>query len=105
MLQVSEEALKAIQKHFHALILERAVEIKKMVSALEFPELLATFDSEDSAGWFSVPGMYGGFKYWFESEGNKVRLITESWSRVVDGSGRRHEITREGSKLVGKGFI
>ncbi len=45
--------------------------------------------------WFPVPGMYGGFSYRLESAGVEAKLVSESWCRVVGGSGQRHEITRE----------
>lgn len=48
--------------------------------------------------------MYGGFAYWLAYDGENAKLITESWSRVVSGSGRRHEITARGSTLVEEGF-
>lgn len=55
--------------------------------------------------WFPIPGMYGGFSFWLEGDGPDAKLITESWSRVVDGSGQRHEITPTGSRLVEEGFV
>ena len=55
--------------------------------------------------WFAVPGMYGGFSYRLEKAGVEPKLITESWSRVVDGSGQRHEITPTRSRLVEEGFV
>jgi hypothetical protein len=55
--------------------------------------------------WFAVPGMYGGFNYWLEGEGTGTRLISESWSRVVGGSGQRHEVTMLDSQLVEEGFV
>jgi hypothetical protein len=54
-----------------------------------------------------VPGMYGGFSYRLEVAGVEAKLVSESWSRVVDGSGQRHEITSAGSQLVEveEGFV
>jgi hypothetical protein len=49
--------------------------------------------------------MCGGFSYWLEGEGEQTKLITESWCRVVGGSGQRHEVTAEGSRLVEEGFV
>lgn len=49
--------------------------------------------------------MCGGFSYWLDGRGKDVRLISESWCRVVSGSGQRHEITSKEGKLVGKGFV
>ena len=55
--------------------------------------------------WFAVPGMYGGFSYRLEAGGVRPKLVSESWCRVVDGSGQRHEITPGGSQLVDEGFV
>ena len=49
--------------------------------------------------------MYGGFAYrLIERDGMPV-LITESWQRIVGGSGQRREITINGSVLVDEGFV
>jgi hypothetical protein len=32
-------------------------------------------------------------------------LVSERWSRVVGGSGQRHEITANGCTLVEAGFV
>mgnify|MGYP000945611205 CR=1 FL=1 len=55
--------------------------------------------------WFPIPGMGGGFNYWVEGEGEHIKLVTESWSRFVEGTGQRHEITATGSQLVDEGFV
>jgi hypothetical protein len=49
--------------------------------------------------------MYGGFSYRLESVGVEAKLVSESWCRVVGGSGQRHEITSAGSQLVEEGFV
>ncbi|WBB80304.1 ankyrin repeat domain-containing protein [Micromonospora sp. WMMD882] len=45
--------------------------------------------------WFPVPGMYGGFSYHLETRDGPVRLVVDSWCRIVGGSEQRHEITSE----------
>jgi hypothetical protein len=37
--------------------------------------------------------------------GSGSRLMSESWCRVVEGSGQRHEITAQGARLVAEGFV
>jgi hypothetical protein len=32
-------------------------------------------------------------------------LVSESWCRVVDGSGQPHEVTSAGSRLFAEGFV
>ncbi len=104
---LDSSTLDSIQRHFHALIRERAGDLVGE-QELELPDLsriVGTAASKDTKAWFAVPGMYGGFAYWFEEEGKAAKLITESWSRVVGGSGQRHEITADGSTLLDQGFV
>jgi hypothetical protein len=49
--------------------------------------------------------MYGGFKYGLSIKDLKPTLVVESWSRVVEGSGQRHEISPERVRLVDEGFV
>ncbi|MVQ43106.1 hypothetical protein GON06_13195 [Microbacterium sp. MAH-37] len=51
--------------------------------------------------WFGYPGMYGGF----DMSIHRDRLVVESWSRVVGGSGQAHVITESGCVLVEQGFV
>ncbi|MDO4260020.1 MAG: hypothetical protein Q4C87_10940 [Actinomycetaceae bacterium] len=51
--------------------------------------------------WFAYPGMYGGFAM----SVHRNRLVVESWSRVVGGSGQAHVITEGGCVLVEQGFV
>ena len=102
------EDLKKIQENFHRLIVERA---KTGWNCSEFladnnkrmPEI--TNENQKGKEWFAVPGMYGGFAYQLFVKNGKPTLITESWSRVVGGSGQRHEITATGYFLVDEGFV
>jgi len=99
-----DTTLKAIERHFHKLIQERAGKLIDEHS-LALPELDAKLVGVESRTWFPIPGMYGGFSYWLEGEGDQTKLVTESWCRVVDGSGQRHEITAMGRRLVAEGFV
>lgn len=101
---VSQEALQKIQQHFHKIILEQAGNLVKK-SQLRLPELVPLLEIDKPKMWFPVPGMYGGFSYWLEGEGEDTKLIAESWCRVVEGSGKRHVITIHGTELVDKGFV
>jgi hypothetical protein len=96
--------LLTIQAHFHAVIRGRA---DKQVQEhdLRLPELEPLLEFEDLRIWFPVPGMYGGFAYRLVAEGVGAKLVSDSWTRVVEGSGERHEITSAGSQLVEKGFV
>jgi hypothetical protein len=102
--QVPLGILLRIQHYFHAVIRGRANRLAEE-HALRLPELEPLLETDRPKAWFAVPGMYGGFGYWLEEAGVEAKLITESWCRVVGGSGQRHEITSAGSKLLEEGFV
>ena len=104
MRQIPIDTLMKIQGHFHEVIKEVAGDLIEK-HQLSLPELMPLFEMKEPKGWFPIPGMYGGFSYWLEGTGKTAKLITESWCRVVEGSGQRHEITEEGSKVVAAGFV
>ncbi len=104
MKNIPPDTLQAIQKNFHKVILGRAEELV-VEHQVPLPKLDSLLHSEASKGWFPIPGMAGGFSYWLELDGVNSKLITESWCRVVGGSGQRHEITSTGSRLLEAGFV
>jgi hypothetical protein len=102
--QVDPYDLNLIQEYFHAVIRGRA---RALVDEhqLQLPQLEALLEMEQVKVWFAVPGMYGGFSFWLEEDGSQPRLVSESWSRVVGGSGQRHVVTKQGLQLVEEGFV
>lgn len=101
---IPSAVVSAIQQHFHRVILERAaahVEQHKVT----LPDLSVYAKGQHAECWLPIPGMYGGFVYYFERGGEHALLVSESWSRVVEGSGQCHHITAEGSTLVKSGFV
>jgi hypothetical protein len=54
-------------------------------------------------GWlrFPVPGMYGGFGLRWDGRA----VVSKSWCRVADGSGRRHRVHENRVDLVEGGFV
>jgi hypothetical protein len=72
---------------------------------MRLPELEPLLELASPKMWFPVPGMMGGFSYWLEETGVNAKLVSESWSRGVGGSGQRHIITSEGSTLEAEGFV
>lgn len=101
--------LEKIESLFHALIMKRnGVEDKKTLEErnFEFPALKQLIEEHSGGHYYAVPGMYGGFQATIRKDEKGWKLVTESWCRVVDGSGERHEITaQEGTKLVAQGFV
>lgn len=103
MVKIPDEIREALQKHFHDVIRERA----RSFELDEHPlPVLADYlySSEEQPYWFAYPGMYGGFAFRFEGEGEQTQLISESWMRILQGSGERHVITIYGSTLTDTGF-
>jgi len=96
--------LLKIQSHFHEVIRGR-IDRELPDHGLRLPELEPLLELDRPQMWFPVPGMYGGFSYRLESPGVEAKLISESWCRVVGGSGQRHEIASEGNRLVEEGFV
>jgi hypothetical protein len=96
--------LLKIQSHFHAVIRGRCAELVDRYR-LRLPELEPLLEFDPPKVWFAVPGMYGGFAFSLASADVEAKLLVESWSRVVGGSGQRHEITASGSQLVAEGFV
>jgi len=101
---VPQGVLMKIQTQFHEVIRGRIDRILPDLG-LRLPELEPLLELNNPKMWFPVPGMYGGFSYRLESTGVEAKLISESWCRVVGGSGQRHEITSEGCRLVEEGFV
>ena len=102
--QIPQATLRRLQYHFHEVIRQRARDLIDK-HELELPELRSLLDGDPKKKWFPIPGMHGGFSYWVEGQGTNAKLITESWSRVVEGSGMRHVITTRGIELVDSGFV
>lgn len=103
---VAEDApeLTRVQGHFHALIRSRAGEAVRE-AGLHLPVLRVDTGTQDDPIWFAIDGMHGGFRYWWDPSAKRLRLMTESWSRVAAGSGQLHEVTASGAQLLGEGFV
>lgn len=96
--------LDRLQTHFHALIRARAGGLIRE-NASNLPRLSTEVGSEEEPAWYPVEAMRGGFKYWWDRSGKGLRLMTESWSENVSGSGQLHEVTPAGTRLLGEGFV
>ena len=76
-IRIPAETLHAIQQHFHALIRHRAGDLVDR-HHLQLPDLAPLLEANDHDTWFPIPGMAGGFNYWFEGEGDNIKLIANS---------------------------
>ena len=101
---IDKRDLDRLQSTFRTVILDRIAVLDDAVESLRLPELEPLTEYDDARFWFAVPGMYGGFLYWLAADGTTPKLVSVSWSRVVGGSGQRHEITLERARLVEEGF-
>lgn len=95
---------RALERGFRAVILGRLKEGRLSPNGLRLPQIEPMLETKANF-WFAVPGMYGGFHYWLKGAKAAPILVSESWCRVVGGSGQRHEITADGSRLVDEGFV
>jgi len=102
--KADQNVLSQIEKHFHEVIIQR-IKCLQRWSSLRLPDLEVLFEINKPKMWFPVPGMYGGFLFNLKVDKGSLRLISEMWCRVVEGSGQRHEITAEGSRLIEEGFV
>ncbi|KAH0795360.1 ankyrin repeat domain-containing protein [Histomonas meleagridis] len=102
---MAETELAAIEKRFHDLIKYRNRRGNIDFSTLEMPKLTPQLATSNNEEYFPVPGMYGGFSYKLIKTGDHYMLDTSSWCRVVGGSGQRHIITADETKLVDEGFV
>ena len=102
--RIPHGVLFRMRSHFHRVIHERADdEVREF--GLRLPEIEPMLEFGKRNFRFDVLGMYGGFSYWLERDGVDAMLITESWVRIIEGSGKRHEISSAGSRLVAEGFV
>ena len=101
---VPVSTVEDVERHFHALIRERAGDLLTQQN-VELRSLSGPRPNKRKPAWFPIPGMYGGFNYWWVGRGRSAKLVAESWCRVVAGSGQRHEITSEGASLIEEGFV
>lgn len=80
---------QAILGRFHALIRSIAGKLVDNKS-LVMPQLP---ESIGEKCYFPVPGMHGGFSFWFETLGGDQKLVVTSWNRIVEDSEQTFEIT------------
>jgi hypothetical protein len=109
-IQSSDGDLLAIQTNFHELISYRCRNAERCLSWLdehedELPEITNELLNAKEPEWFPIPGMYGGFSYGLFDRDGKAILITDSWIRIVGGSGEQHEITSDKVELTARGFV
>jgi hypothetical protein len=94
--------LAYIQELFHGLI--RAFMLAyKAPTDLRLPPLSILTEGWNTKVWFPIPGMYGGFHFWLDSDDNGTFLIADSWCRVCGGSEMRHRITPFEAVLIEEG--
>jgi hypothetical protein len=101
---IPQATLLSIQRHFHAVIRGRAGALLHE-HHVTLPDLTHHLASGNPKAWLPIPGMYGGFRYFFAHGGDRALLVSDSWCRIAGGSGQAHHITVLGSTLVEEGFV
>lgn len=92
--------LRDIESYLQTLVVIRARSFG-VDGPLRLPQAGPIWEIESGASmWCSIPGMYGGFKLYRDG----AELVSESWCRIVDGSGQKHRITPDGVLLESDGF-
>jgi hypothetical protein len=99
---MAEDQLRAIHAYFTALVAERAAHFQARMPPDGVPPLTEDLLGRTEPEWLPVPGMYGGFAYHLVKEGDTYRLRTDSWCRIMEGSGQAHEITVDGTRYLGE---
>lgn len=64
------------------------------------PDMVALASTETKEAWYSLAGMYGGFRVRLLNDGQKPYLLTEHWSRVWDFGIVEHKITLRTIELL-----
>jgi hypothetical protein len=88
--------LISIQQHFHALIRKRSAEVMGQATEVALPDLALGL-TENNPAWLPVPGMYGGFSYWFEGSGDQTTHVARLFEKL--GARRRTEALRKAREL------
>jgi hypothetical protein len=102
--KVESSASQAMQEFFHSVIRIRAGHLLRRHQP-RMPQLAPLQEMPMKGVWMPIPGMHGGFHFWLVRGAPDPLLTAESWSRVVDGSGQRHEVSTTGVALVAEGFV
>ncbi len=105
-----QDELRVIEKHFHNLMRYRCKDSNIVTqwlneNASTLPKITNNLVNDPKVQWYAVDGMYGGYAYILVDRKGKPTLITDSWIRIVGGSGQQHEITQNKIQLVAKGFV
>lgn len=94
-------ALRDIESSMQTLVVIRARSFG-VDGPLRLPQAGPIWEIESGATiWCSIPGMYGGFNLYRDG----AELVSESWCRIVGGSGQKHRITSDGVLLESDGFV
>lgn len=101
---LDERDVLAMEAYFHGAINSRVADLV-LEHRLRLPSVEVLQETLMQSVWMPVPGMYGGFHFWLPGAAPDPILVAESWSRVADGSGQRHEVTPRGVTLVAEGFV
>jgi len=108
---VSYETVESIKRQLHDVIRSRLGNSQSgFLEGFILPEVSVLLENPAKYPRLdcAIPGFYGGFYMSLHCDGpgeSDPKLVVESWSRVVAGSGRRHQIDSGNTVLVAEGFV
>ncbi|MDX9692154.1 MAG: hypothetical protein RBT45_06825 [Acholeplasmataceae bacterium] len=105
---MNDSDLINIEHFFHQLVITRSADFGVLFEdsnhQIELPSINKTLIDCDEQ-YIGIPGMYGGFNFKLVMINNEYRMIVKSWSRIYEGSGQIHHITRDSCILVEEGYV
>lgn len=100
-MDIPSNILELLQIQLHKVIDSRVKDLMHKNGNV-YPNL-KEYNGEET--YHAINGMYGGFSYYIEKEGNNYVLYCDSWSRICGGSGQKHKITINSFELIDEGFV
>jgi len=92
-----------LERNFHDLIIEKSKFCQFDKFLEENPDFELPKITENCSGHIVIPGMFGGFDYFVEKQGDKLVLYAEQSSRMDwdSNSYSYYKVTTDGNRLIG----
>jgi hypothetical protein len=101
---VSIDLARQLEQSFHTMIPKTVRGHIMDEYAFQLPQIPILLELDTPYGYFQIPGMYGGFRYWLKRENSDIVLLSHIASRVFGGSDVMHKMTNTGYELFAKGY-
>lgn len=100
-MDIPSNILQLLEIQFHKVIDSRVKNLMHKNDNI-YPDL-KNYDGKKT--YHAIVGMYRGFNYYIEQEGDNYVLYCDCWSRICGGSGQTHRITINSFELIDEGFV